>query len=139
MKSYHGKKIAAIMALFILVVWASGVFAQTGPPGRPPFPPPPAQWAAHGDFLYILDLRSIHQYSLSDMRLKQTVTLPDLQFDNATSTNQSGPPMPPPLMSILIKGDQLYVLDVRSIHKYILPSLELVTTVTLPEPDEAID
>ncbi len=138
MKLYHRNKIAAVMALFILTAWVSGVFAQTGPPGRPPSPPP-AQWAAQGDYLYVLDMRSIHQYSLSDMRLKQTVALPDLQSDNATSSNQSGPPMPPPLRSILVKGDQLYVLDSRSIHKYTVPSLEFVLTVTLPEPDEAIE
>ena len=139
MKSYHGKRIAAVMALFILAVWVSGVFAQGTPPGPPPFPPPQAQWAAHGDYLYVLDMRSIHQYSLSDMRLKQTVALPDLQSDNATSSNQNGPPMPPPLPSMLVKGTQLYVLDSRSIHKYDLPSLEFVLTVTLPEPDEAIE
>ena len=139
MKSYHGKKVAAVMALFILVVWVSGVFAQTGPPGRPPLPPPPAQWAAQGDYLYVLDMRSIHQYSQSDMRLKQTVILPGPQTVTSTNSNGSAPPMPPPLLSILAEGDQLYVLDVRSIHKYSLPSLEFVATVTLPEPDEAIE
>jgi len=139
MKLYHRNKIAAVMVLLLLAVWVSGVFAQGAPPGPPPFPPPPAQWAAHGDYLYVLDMRSIHQYSQSDMRLKQTVILPGPQTVTSTNSNGSGPPMPPPLLSILAEGDQLYVLDVRSIHKYSLPSLEFVTTVTLPEPDEGIE
>jgi hypothetical protein len=139
MKSCHGKKLAAVMAFFILAVWVNVVFAQTGPSGPPPFPPPPAQWAAHGDYLYVVDMRWVHQYSQSDMRLKQTVTLPGSQTVPSTNANGSAAPMPSPLLSILIEGDQLYVLDSRSIHQYALPNFELVTTVTLPEPEEAVE
>jgi hypothetical protein len=139
MKSYHWKKAAAVMAFLLLTVWVGAVFAQDPPTGPPPLPPPPAQWVAHGDYLYVPDMRSIHQYSLSDMRLKQTVILPAPQTVTATISDVSRPPLPPPMVSLLAEGDQLYVLDFRAIHKYSLPRLEFVLTVTLPEPEEAIE
>ena len=138
MKSYSWKKIVSVVVLLILTAWVSGVFAQESPKGPPPFPPPAMQWAAHGDYLYVLDMHFIHQYSLSDMRLKQTVALPQPQIVTAAVSSGSTPP-PPQGASILVEGDDLLVLDARSIHKYQLPGLESVQTVTLPEPDEAVE
>ena len=139
MKSYHWKKTVAVMVLLILTACASSVLAQGSRNGSPPFPPPPTQWAVQGDYLYILDMRSIHQYSLSDMRLKQTVILPETQSLDLTAAREGGPPMPPRMTSLLAEGEALYILELRSIHKYTLPDLDFVQTVTLPEPDDAIE
>jgi hypothetical protein len=121
--------------LLVLTACASAVLAVDSTAVQAPPPPPPhAQSLAGGGYLYVLDMRSIHQYYLTDLGLKQTVTLPELQTLPTTEANDGRPPMPP-RPSFLIEGDELFVLEMRSIHKYKLPSLEFVKTVTLPEPD----
>jgi hypothetical protein len=128
-----------VVVLLILTAWVSGVLAQEQPDGRPPLPPPPVPWAACGDYLYVLDMYSIHQYSLSDMRLKKTVALPQPQVVALSGSNRSTPPMPPRGVSLLAEGDALFVWDARSIHKYQLPGLEFIQTVTLPEPEDVAE
>lgn len=125
-----------IGTLMALTVCASAVLAQdpSAFPGPPP-PPPHAQALASGGYLYVLDMRSIHQYYLTDdFAWKQTVTLPEVQSSTTAEANDGRPPMPP-RASFLIEGDALYVMDMRSLHKYALPSLEFKKTLTLPEPD----
>jgi hypothetical protein len=121
--------------LLVLTVCASSVLAQDSavPPGPPPHPPF-AQGLAKGDYLYVLDMRSIHQYYLKDVSLKQTVPLPDLPAPLTQAVTDARPPMPP-RSSFLIEENELFVFEMRSIHKYNLPSLEFVTTTTLPIPD----
>lgn len=122
--------------LLVLTACASVVLAQDSPafPGPPP-PPPHAQALAGGGYLYVLDMRSIHQYYLTDeFAWKQTVALPELQAPTISETSDGRPPMPP-RPSFLLEGDALYVFEMRSIHKYALPSLEFKKTLTLPEPD----
>ena len=138
MKAYPWKKAASVIVLLILTAWVSAVLAQESSPSRPPFPPP-AQWVAHGDYLYVLDMHSLHQYSLSDMRLKQTVVLPQPQMVIAVVATGSTPLTPAPEASLLVAGDDLLILEARSILKYQLPGLELVQSVTLPEPDAAAE
>ena len=138
MKSYPCKKVVFVFMMLILGVGVSTVPAQDQSDGRPPLPPPPVPWAAYGDYLYVLDMYSIHQYSLSDMRLKSTVALPQPHVV-ALSGSRSTPPMPPRGVSLLAEGDALFVWDARSIHKYQLPDLLFLQTVTLPEPDDAVE
>ncbi len=137
MKLHHPKKALVLVAWLLLTVCVSSALAQELRTARHPFPPPPVQWAAHGDCLYVLDARFLHQYSMSDLRLKQTLPLPEPETVSSTDSGGSGPPIPPPRMSLLAQGDDLYVLDFRSIHKYKLPSLDFVQTVILADPEEA--
>ncbi len=122
--------------LLSVTLFASRVLADdTGmPSGPPPGPPPSVQSLAQGDYLYVLEMRSIHQFYLSDLSLKQTVALPDLPAP-PTEVMAGGPPPMPPRCSFLGQGELLFVFEMRSIHKYKLPSLELVTTTTLPTPE----
>lgn len=64
MKLYHPKNALVVMALLLVTVCVSSALAQELRTARPPFPPPPVQWAAQGDYLYVLDARFIHQYSI---------------------------------------------------------------------------
>jgi len=132
--------------LLVLTACASSVLAQDSaiPPGPPPGPPPSAQSLAQGDYLYVLDMRSIHQYYLSDISSpKQTVPLPDLQAPPTSAVTDGRPPMPPRSSFLIAEGVSstggsesfLFVFEMRSIHKYKLPSLVLDTTTTLPTPD----
>lgn len=126
--------------LLVLTACASSVLAQDSaiPPGPPPHPPF-AQGLAKGDYLYVLDMHFIHQYSLTDMRLTRTVSLPEPTTLPALATTDGRPPMPPRSSFIATTEEAdpyyLYVLEMRSLYKYKLPGLELVQTVTLPEPD----
>jgi hypothetical protein len=139
MKSYPWKKAVIVFVLLVLAVWVNTLPAQDQRDGRPPLPPPPVPWAVYGDYLYVLDMYSIHQYSLSDMRLKSTVALPQPQVVALSGSTRSTPPMPPRGVSLLAEGDALFVWDARSIHKYQLPGLLFLQTVTLPEPDDAVE
>ena len=125
--------------LLILTAFAISALADQTDQGQlpPPPPPPHVQGVAQGDYLYVLDFRSIYQYSSSDMRLTRTVTLPEPQLPSLPSTNDGRPPMPPRLTLLTsTSGGEVYlnVLDFRSIHWYKLPTLEFVQTVTLPDP-----
>jgi len=120
--------------LLVLTACASAVLAQDPPafPGPPP-PPPHAQALASDTYLYVLDMRTLYQYSLTDMRLKQTVALPDLPVITTSETTDGRPPMLP-RATFLIEGDALVVLEMRTIYKYTIPGLDSLITVTLPEP-----
>ena len=139
MKTYLWKKAVFVFILLTLTAWVGAVPAQEQADGRPPLPPPSVPWAASGDYLYVLDMYSIHQYSLNDMRLKKTVALPQPQVVVLSDSARNTPPMPPRGLSLLAEGDALFVWDARSIHKYQLPDLSFVQTVALPDPDEAIE
>lgn len=126
-----------LIALLLAVTFcASTVFADdsTTPPGPPPGPPPTAQGLVQGDYLYVLEMRAIHQYYLNDMSLKQTVALPDLPVPATSAVTDGRPPMPP-RASFLVEGSALFVIEMRSIYKYTLPSLVLEASGTLPAPE----
>lgn len=133
-----------LIALLLAVTFcASTVFADDSamPPGPPPGPPPSAQCLARGDYLYVLDMRSIHQYYLSDMTFKQTVALSDLPAPPTQAVTDGRPPMPPRASMLIAEKtsddgeDFLFILEMRSIYKYKLPSLVLDTTTTIPAPE----
>lgn len=134
-----------VMALLLAATFcASMVMADDSamPPGPPPGPPPSAQCLAQGDYLYVLDMRSIHQYYLSDMTLKQTAELPDLPPPPSSAVMDGRPPMPPrSSLSIAELGSTsgseffLFVTEMRSIYKYRLPALEWASSTSLPAPE----
>lgn len=137
---YSWKKIYMTLILLMGLLLVAAACATTVladdsslPPGPPP-PPPSPQVLAKGDYLYVLDMRSIYQYYLSDLSLKQTVALPDLPAPPTQVVTDGRPPMPP-RCALLIEESELFVLEMRSLYKYKLPSLEMVTSTTLPIPE----
>jgi hypothetical protein len=125
------------ITVMMVTLCTSVVFGQDQQKGQPPLPPPPAQWVAHDNYLYVLNMRSIYQYQdyvEDNMTLEQLVTLPKPQAA-ATSSNLKLP-LPPPSgsASLLAEGNILYVLDGPYIYRYRLPDLTLQQTVTLTIP-----
>jgi hypothetical protein len=73
MKLVRGSCIAFILSL--LVFYASGAYAQQGPPQGPP-PPPASGITTDGLYLFVMSGDSLYQYSSSDLSLVTTVKLP---------------------------------------------------------------
>jgi hypothetical protein len=129
--------IKTAMALLILALWTCTALAQDQSKGPPPFPPP-VKCLADSGYLYVLIGPSVYQYKSPDLILQRTLTLPapedTRQVSSSTSTSTSRPPMPP-MLSMIIDGEYLYLIAPGYIFQYSLPDLELVQKQALPKPE----
>lgn len=122
-----------VMALLILTLWTCTALAEDQSKGPPPLPPP-AKCLADNGYLYVLIGPSVYQYKAPDLTLQRTLTLPAPEDARQVSSNASRPPMPP-MPSMIIDGEYLYLIAPGYIFQYSLPDLELVQKQALPKPE----
>lgn len=138
MKFFRVSNIA--LMFFILLISTAGAYAQqnNGPP------PPSAGLCTDGQSLFVMLGATMYQYSLADLSLITTVTLPkpDPQTDsdnpirgNTNSDNETQPPHPPAGSGLCTDGTYLFMLRGHSIHQYTISDMRLVKSVELPKPE----
>ncbi|MEW5801701.1 MAG: hypothetical protein AB1847_06305 [bacterium] len=174
MKPYY--RITIISLLFVFVLSVTGAFAQRstvpqlnptrfsqpcpyypgaglqhqGPPRGPR--PVPSGICTDGQYLYVMDGKIIHQYTLADQTLVRSVELPPPPEPPADPTDSGSNgadldagleplgqrPLPPApgLAGICTDSQYLYVMQARVIHRYMLPDLTFESTMQLPPPPE---
>lgn len=113
-------------------------------------PPPFPMFGTAGictdqQYLYAVAGGQITEYTLADMSLVKTVTLPKPAPPSdasaslpAACSNQSGTCPPPPLFAgsqrLLVSGGYLYVMMGPMVYQYSIPDLVLQNSVELPKP-----
>ena len=165
MKSRH--LVTIISLVFVLIISVTGVFAQR-PRFRQPYSnypeaglntqnrkpprdpkPVPSGICTNGQYLYILDGKVIHQYTLDNLTLMNTVEIPAPEPPTDITPSQRGKqnfeagqgprgrkPHPGPGPSgFCTTGQSLYVMQGKSIYQYTLNDLTLMNTAELPTPE----
>jgi hypothetical protein len=139
-------KILIGVALILVLSSAAGAALAQPPEEMQPPPPLPPMLGLSGicgdkEHLYVMAGRKIMQYEITELKLLQTVDLPELPPPPSTPPKgmASGQFPPPPHIAGphgLWAGDGvLYVLAGPVIYRYSTPDLTRQTAVELPKPE----